>query len=822
MTKNEALYYAGAVVALTALSALFINQYIVEAFHYGMKVRAACCAIVYRKALKLSNTALGQTASGQVVNLLSNDVSRFDIVSIFIHHMWLAPTSALIVTYLLWREAGLAGIIGIIPVFLVVPLQSYTGKLSAKYRKQTAYKTDERVRLMDEIISGVQVIKMYAWEKPFAKLIKHARRLELRIITKLSYVRALFMTFNLFTTRVALFCTLLTMTLLYNEPITAAKVFVFMSYYNIISQTMSSMFVRGIAEVAELFVSIRRIQNFMLNDEFIDVTKINNNLGSPPPNNIAISMKNTTASWSPDSSEHALDNMTLTVERGQTVGIIGPVGSGKSSFLHAVLGELHLISGDMMVNGSVSYASQEPWVFAATIRQNIVFGQEYNRHRYNDVVKVCALDKDFKQFSHGDMTIVGDRGASLSGGQKARINLARAVYRNADIYLLDDPLSAVDVHVSKHLYEQCINGYLKHKTTILVTHQVHHLKNASNILILDNGSIGAQGTFYELANSDIHYAQLLNKEPDADQTPQIIEEEFDKEKDREKDKLRDSTRNLRKMSTRSKTLSLSSATSESSIVESIMLEEEDKIDTKDYQEDTSRGKVKGSLFLQYMLAGGNIFVVIIVFSLYSLAQAAASGVDYFVSYWTNVEELRNAHTMPNFTEFANGNETVAAIIARQELMSTEVCIYIYAGLIVSLFVIALSRSMLFYKVAMIASENLHNNMFMNVIYTSMRFFDLNPSGRILNRFSKDMGAVDELLPKAILDAGQVFLEGICVCVVYYIVDMLQNRGHNCTEREKQELINIVTIKEKQEIWEAKSQEYNSLVARPREANNLKC
>ncbi|KAI4466022.1 atp-binding cassette sub-family c [Holotrichia oblita] len=771
MTKNEALYYAGAVVALTALSALFINQYIVEAFHYGMKVRAACCAIVYRKALKLSNTALGQTASGQVVNLLSNDVSRFDIVSIFIHHMWLAPTSALIVTYLLWREAGLAGIIGIIPVFLVVPLQSYTGKLSAKYRKQTAYKTDERVRLMDEIISGVQVIKMYAWEKPFAKLIKHARRLELRIITKLSYVRALFMTFNLFTTRVALFCTLLTMTLLYNEPITAAKVFVFMSYYNIISQTMSSMFVRGIAEVAELFVSIRRIQNFMLNDEFIDVTKINNNLGSPPPNNIAISMKNTTASWSPDSSEHALDNMTLTVERGQTVGIIGPVGSGKSSFLHAVLGELHLISGDMMVNGSVSYASQEPWVFAATIRQNIVFGQEYNRHRYNDVVKVCALDKDFKQFSHGDMTIVGDRGASLSGGQKARINLARAVYRNADIYLLDDPLSAVDVHVSKHLYEQCINGYLKHKTTILVTHQVHHLKNASNILILDNGSIGAQGTFYELANSDIHYAQLLNKEPDADQTPQIIEEELEKEKDREKDKLRDSTRNLRKMSTRSKTLSLSSATSESSIVESIMLEE-DKIDTKDYQEDTSRGKVKGSLFLQYMLAGGNIFVVIIVFSLYSLAQAAASGVDYFVSYWTNVEELRNAHTMPNFTEFANGNETVAAIIARQELMSTEVCIYIYAGLIVSLFVIALSRSMLFYKVAMIASENLHNNMFMNVIYTSMRFFDLNPSGRILNRFSKDMGAVDELLPKAILDAGQIMLlmlgSLILVAVINYM------------------------------------------------------
>lgn len=175
------------------------------------------------------------------------------------------------------------------------------------------------------------------------------------------------------------------------------------------------------------------------------------------------------------------------------------------------------------------------------------------------------------------------------------------------------------------------------------------------------------------------------------------------------------------------------------------------MDAKDYQEDSSKGKVKGSLFLHYMLAGGNIFVVGIVFLLYALAQAAASGVDYFVSYWTNVEELRQAQNL-NMT---TGNETVAALVVGGELMPTDVCIYIYAGLIVALFAIAMTRSMLFYKVAMIASENLHNNLFMNVIHTSMRFFDLNPSGRILNRFSKDMGAVDELLPKAILDAGQV-------------------------------------------------------------------
>ncbi|XP_022904684.2 ATP-binding cassette sub-family C member 4-like isoform X1 [Onthophagus taurus] len=737
-TKNQALIYAGAVVLSNAGSALLINQYIMGAFHYGMKVRAACCALIYRKALRLSNSALGQTASGQIVNLLSNDVSRFDIVSVFIHHMWVAPTSAIIVTYFLWVEAGVAGIIGIIPVFLVVPLQSYTGKLSSRFRRQTAYKTDERVRLMDEIISGVQVIKMYAWELPFANLIKHARKMELKIITKLSYVRGLFMTFNLFTTRVALFCTLITMVLLYDQKITAAKVFVVMSYYNIMSQTMSAMFVRGISEMAELFVSIKRLQNFLLNAEFIDATK-STNTSSSSNNNTAIDLKNLTASWSPESSKHALSNLNLCVEKGSLIGVIGPVGSGKSSLLHSMLGELHVVSGNIMINGTISYASQEPWVFAATIRQNIVFGQKYDRHRYNDVVRVCALEKDFKQFPDGDLTIVGDRGASLSGGQKARINLARAIYRDADIYLLDDPLSAVDVHVAKHLYQDCINGYLKNKTRILVTHQVNRLKDVT-IVILDDGNIVAQGSFQELANTDLHYAKILTQDPES-----LLSDE---EKLKEKEKLVESVNIHRKTSTRSKTLSLSSAASESSIVDSLMQEEEDKINAKDYQEDTSRGKVKGSLGLHYLLAGGNICFVTFVAILYILAQAAASGVDFFVGYWVNIEEIRSGKQL---------NLTTTNVEASNMLISTYMCIYIYAGLVIGLFVIALTRSMLFYKLAMLASQKLHDNMFMSVIYTSMRFFDLNPSGRILNRFSKDIGSVDELLPKVILDAAQIIL-----------------------------------------------------------------
>lgn len=204
------------------------------------------------------------------MNLLSNDVNRFDWVTMFINSMWTAPLLTIIVGVLLWKEIGIAGMIGIAIVFIVVPIQSYTGKLSSKFRLQTALRTDERVRFMDEIISGVQVIKMYAWEVPFAKLITYARRMELKIVRKTSYVRALYMTFMLFTTRMAIFCTMLSMALLYgSDQITAAKVFVISSYFGIIAHTMSQMFVRGVAEIAEVLVAFKRLQNFLLLEEKI-------------------------------------------------------------------------------------------------------------------------------------------------------------------------------------------------------------------------------------------------------------------------------------------------------------------------------------------------------------------------------------------------------------------------------------------------------------------------------------------------------------------------------------------------------------------------
>ncbi|XP_053982537.1 ATP-binding cassette subfamily C member 4-like isoform X1 [Hylaeus volcanicus] len=818
-TYETALMYAGGICLATLINVLTFNQAVFGAFHVGAKIRVAACSVVYRKALRLSKTALGETAPGKVVNLVANDVNRFDLVSIFIHHMWSAPLSALIIAYILYTEAGYAGLIGIAAVFVVVPIQSYAGKLSSKFRLQTAIKTDERVRLMDEIISGVQVIKMYAWEKPFCVLVELARKLELQVVTKSSYIRGIYMTFNLFTTRMALFCTLISM-LLFGNELSVDTVFVFSSYFNILAHTMSGMFVRGFAEIAECMVAVRRLQHFLMYEEFqnkgftlnkfaaslngsinsdikqasyktsrqdlpyiddeidgyenldessekrrhnglvvvaSDLLKNTANLmeekkDSPVTNEepYAVKMVNLTAKWEPGQSENTLEEMNLAIEKGKVYAVIGMVGAGKSSFLSAILGEIEPTEGHVKVNGSLSYAGQEAWVFGSTVRQNILFGQQYDRQRYQRVVKACSLLRDFKQFPQGDQTVVGERGSSLSGGQKARINLARSLYRQADIYLLDDPLSAVDTHVSKHLFEECIQRYLAGKTRILVTHQLQYVKSVDSIILIEQGKATVFSNYPDLLNQRPEYCHLLASDTETKEDSSL-----------EKSSIK---RQFSSSSTRSRTPEASSGGTDD--------EDEDEDPDKLYDglEGTSRGAVKGPIFIKYFLSGANICLVITVFLLYLCTQFCASLNDYFVPILVNAEEAR--HYVLKQAAQNISNDTSTDLSETSDISSMYNYMYIYTGIVLGIFIIGISRSLMFYKVCMLCNQKLHDMAFNALIRTGMRFFDTNPSGRILNRFSKDMGAIDELLPKAILDATQICLLMVGSLVVSCVVNYL--------------------------------------------------
>lgn len=300
---------------------------------------------------------------------------------------------------------------------------------------QTAKRTDKRVRFMDEIISSVQVIKMYAWEKSFIKLVARSRRMELKVLRKVYDIRMVQLVFTLFTTRMALFCTMLAVVYFHGpHEITAQRIFVISSYFSILAFLMAQRFSRAISEVSECLVALERIQNFLELEEK-EIDKNEEHPKMEKESNICISMKNLTARWIrienvakqnevSNDEKHSmptLHDLNIEFPRGKLIGVVGPTGAGKSSLLQAILRELTTESGSISIDGKISYACQEPWIFAASVRQNILFGQEYDHNRYNSIVRTCALSKDFKKFEHGDLTIVGERGTSLSGGQKARI-----------------------------------------------------------------------------------------------------------------------------------------------------------------------------------------------------------------------------------------------------------------------------------------------------------------------------------------------------------------------------------------------------------------
>ncbi|XP_061382806.1 ATP-binding cassette subfamily C member 4 isoform X2 [Danaus plexippus] len=800
MTYDQAVYCAFTVILMSLLIAFLNHHGTYSTQQFGMKVRIAACSLIYRKVMRMSSGALAQTTAGQVVNLLSNDVNRFDYAFIYTHFIWLLPLQVIIVCYLIYIKIGYAAIVGVIGIVLqTIPVQSYMSKLAARLRMKTASRTDERVRIMDEIISGMQVIKMYAWEKPFEQVVALARKNEINCITSASYLRGVYLSFMVFTERLTLYITLLSYSL-FGYQVTADIAFPLAQMFNILQASVAILLPMSLSMLMESHTSILRIQQFLVKDERedlrsvagVDIAKLvasvekkNKNLReidlcankfkkideegiynpgfdcdekglmtpaistTPISNDVGILIQNVSASWTED-GPITLRNINITVPKGKLCAIIGSVGSGKSSILQLLLNELRSSAGRIHLCGPLSYASQEPWLFVATVRQNILFGLPYNPKKYKEVVRVCALQKDFLQFPHGDQTLVGERGASLSGGQRARINLARAVYRQADVYLLDDPLSAVDAHVGRQLFDECITGYLKHTTRVLVTHQLHYLKVADYIVIMNNGIIEAKGTYEELLTSGKDFAKLLCSVQEDDNT------EAEKP-------LPISRRTSARLST-TRRPSLAESTTGCDIPAQEMEEEE-----------RESGSMGWHVYGAYLKAGGRTARIVFMVLLLVIGQLSATLCDYWVTFWTNevtlLKERQSNATKDYEQDIKPVNSTFSlnsyfsGIKATPNLnihayigpLDTSQYLYVYTALIVCCIFFITARAFMFFKVCMTASRNLHNDMFHAMLRGVMRFFDMNSSGRILNRFSKDIGALDELLPRFLLECIQIYL-----------------------------------------------------------------
>uniref|UniRef100_A0A663F6A0 Multidrug resistance-associated protein 4 n=1 Tax=Aquila chrysaetos chrysaetos TaxID=223781 RepID=A0A663F6A0_AQUCH len=731
---NFAYCYAAALSVCTLILAIMHHLYFYHVQRAGMKLRVAMCHMIYRKALRLSNVAMAKTTTGQIVNLLSNDVNKFDQVTIFLHFLWAGPIQAVAVTVLLWMEIGPSCLAGMAVLIILLPVQTCIGRLFSSLRSKTAALTDVRIRTMNEVISGMKIIKMYAWEKSFAELVNGLRRKEIAMVMKSSYLRGLNLASFFVASKITVFMTFMAYVLLGNV-ISASRVFVAVSLYGAVRLTVTLFFPSAVERVSEAVVSIRRIKNFLILDEispFKPQLHGNNE-------NVVLHVQDLTCYWDKSSESPALQQLSFTVRRGELLAVIGPVGAGKSSLLSAVLGELPKDKGLINVTGRIAYVSQQPWVFSGTVRSNILFDKEYEKEKYEKVLKVCALKKDLELLANGDLTVIGDRGATLSGGQKARVNLARAVYQDADIYLLDDPLSAVDAEVGRHLFEKCICQALHQKISVLVTHQLQYLRAANQILILKDGKMVGKGTYSEFLRSGIDFASLLKKDEEVEQ-PSVP-----------------GTPNLK--SVRSRTFSESSVWSQDSSAHS---QKDGAVEQPPAEnalaavpeESRSEGKINFKVYRKYFTAGANYFVILILLIFNILAQ---------VSCWeANHQEKLNVTTNGDNGE----NET--------EHLDLNFYLGIYAGLTVATILFGIVRSLLVFQVLVNSGQTLHNKMFQSILKAPVLFFDRNPIGRILNRFSKDIGHLDDLLPLTFLDFMQTLLQifgvvAVAVAVIPWIL-----------------------------------------------------
>nr|UMW71136.1 ABC transporter subfamily C2 [Spodoptera frugiperda] len=766
MSQQDAGLYALAMLGINFITMMCTHHNNLFVMRFSMKVKIAASSLLFRKLLRMSQVSVGDVAGGKLVNLLSNDVARFDYAFMFLHYLWVVPLQVGVVLYFVYDAAGWAPYVGLFGVIiLIMPLQAGLTKLTGVVRRMTAKRTDKRIKLMSEIINGIQVIKMYAWEKPFQLVVKAARAYEMSALRKSIFIRSMFLGFMLFTERSVMFLTVLTLALTGNM-ISATLIYPIQQYFGIITMNVTLILPMAFASFSEMLISLERIQGFLLLDERSDIQitpKVVNGAGSklfnnskkeggletgivlptkysPTEANMArpmqdepnmadypVQLNKVNATWADlnDNKEMTLKNISLRVRKNKLCAVIGPVGSGKTSLLQLLLRELPVTSGNLSISGTVSYASQEPWLFPATVRENILFGLEYNVAKYKEVCKVCSLLPDFKQFPYGDLSLVGERGVSLSGGQRARINLARAVYREADIYLLDDPLSAVDANVGRQLFDGCIKGYLSGKTCILVTHQIHYLKAADFIVVLNEGSVENMGSYDELMKTGTEFSMLLS-------------DQASEGSDTDKKERPAMMRGISKMS-----------------VKSDDEEGEEKVQVLEAEERQS-GSLKWDVLGRYMKSVNSWCMVVMAFLVLVITQGAATTTDYWLSFWTNQVDIQ---TLPE------GESPNPELNTQVGLLTTGQYLIVHGSVVLAIIILTQVRILSFVVMTMRASENLHNTIYEKLIVAVMRFFDTNPSGRVLNRFSKDMGAMDELLPRSMLETVQMYLSLASVLVL---------------------------------------------------------
>ncbi|XP_035980219.1 ATP-binding cassette sub-family C member 12 isoform X3 [Halichoerus grypus] len=733
-------------------------------YRTAIRLKVAVSTLVFENLVSFKT--LAHVSVGEVLNILSSDSYSLFEAALFCPLPATIPILMAVCAVYAFFILGPTALIGISVYIIFIPIQMFMAKLNSAFRRSAISVTDKRVQTMNEFLTSIKLIKMYAWEKSFTSTIQDIRKRERKLLEKAGFVQSGNSALAPIASTIAIVLTF-TCHILLRRRLTAPVAFSVIAMFNVMKFSIAIL-PFSVKAMAEANVSLRRMKKILIDKSPPSY------ITQPEDPDTVLLLANATLTWDQetsiksdlkkvqnqkkhflkkqsleayrlssssqgvagpeeqsDSSKLVLHNINFVVRKGKVLGICGNVGSGKSSLIAALLGQMQLQQGIVAVNGTVAYVSQQAWIFHGNVRENILFGEKYDHQRYQHTVRVCALQEDLSSLPYGDLTEIGERGLNLSGGQRQRISLARAVYSNHEIYLLDDPLSAVDAHVGKHVFEECIKKTLRGKTIVLVTHQLQFLESCDEVILLEDGEICEKGTHKELMEERGCYAKLIHnlrglqfKDPEHIYNAAMVEALKESPAERDED------------------AALAPGDGKDEGKEPEMDSEFIDITVPLHQlvqtESPQEGTVTWKTYHTYIKASGGYLLSLFAVSLFLLMIGSSAFSNWWLGLWLDKGS--------QMTCGPQGNESACEMGAVLADTGQRVYQWVYAGSMVSVLTFSVIKGFTFTKTTLMASSSLHDRVFDKILKSPMSFFDTTPTGRLMNRFSKDMDELDVRLP----------------------------------------------------------------------------
>ncbi|KAK6234467.1 hypothetical protein QUC31_006873 [Theobroma cacao] len=699
---------SGYLLALAFLGAKMVEtiaqrQWIFGARQLGLRLRAALISHIYKKGLVLSSQSRQSHTSGEIINYMSVDIQRITDFIWYLNIIWMLPIQISLAICILHTSLGLGSLAALAATLIVMSCNIPITRIQKRYQSKIMDAKDNRMKATAEVLRNMKTIKLQAWDSQFLQKLKSLRKIEYEWLWK-SLRLAAISAFIFWGSPTFISVVTFGACMLMGIQLTAGRVLSALATFRMLQDPIFNL-PDLLSVIAQGKVSADRVASYLQEEEIQqDAIKY----VPKDQTEFEVEIDNGKFSWDPESGNPTLDGVQLKVKRGMKVAICGTVGSGKSSLLSCILGEIQKLSGTIKISGTKAYVPQSPWILTGNIRENILFGNPYDYNKYDRTVKACALTKDLELFSCGDLTEIGERGINMSGGQKQRIQIARAVYQDADIYLLDDPFSAVDAHTGTQLFEDCLMGILKDKTTLYVTHQVEFLPAADIILVMQNGRIAQAGTFEELLKQNIGFEVLVGAHSKALQSVLTVENSSRISQDPPTDgeSNTDSTSNAQLLQT------------QQGSEHNLPLEITENGGKLVQDEEREKGSIGKEVYWSYLttVKGGLLIPIILV------AQSSFQVLQIASNYWMAWASPPTSETEPTF--------------------GMNFILLVYSLLAVGSSLCVLVRAMVVAVAGLWTAQKLFINMLHSILRAPMAFFDSTPAGRILNRASTDQSVLD--------------------------------------------------------------------------------